>query len=1105
MNFEEYLKEKHPEHYKLLSEEAKKSGQNVTQWFRENLESIVHSQELSGKVSSYKKLFPELMTESETDELIFRFVEDCRSDKNLSEILAGIDSIKNMMAGAEEQKAFQMILAKLRENQLLREYSTEQMHYVLERLNLGVFERTGQPISHQNLAWLPALTPDMKMAAELTKRMMIKELQKARTPDSALQKVQDLELILSSTLSLNASSTVSNSSSNFSSNVPHDSADSGNTNSSVLMSGVFSEIHEIIDYWNDLRARARIIKPTFGQAVRAHYLTQGVKSALLNDATSAGKTFAVYTTQGLQEEILGRNTKVLLLAPEQAIKTAWTQEELDQYSDNMNLRKRKIVYLKDLKNWEQALEYDIIAVNYFELGIKKAEDLESNRFFRFLRDKAKDFDAVIIDEAHNLKTPRINRTDAFTIIRNLTREDCPYFLLTATPYASGLQDLGMMFHLIDPENYPAEKYDYNSQPNVIRDLKASGRWFSISRDEIGELFQLGPLSIRPLYVEMPEVNVQRYFEIWNEIVKGKKFLHKTHAMRLELLDAKISGTPSLIELVENSLSQGKAVAVYSYYRTKVMDRLMSLFSRHKPDYIDGTVAFDDRVKIGKKFQEGDCDLLFSTIKSAGEAIPLHTRTRPTHVIALDSFLTPWHREQVIGRFYRYGQTAPVEVDILLAQSSILESMMISRVQELKRQGIFFRPGWNPWTIDTSCYQNCEGLLEIIDDKVNRRGETLNDIELLMAELSRKPRQSHIPIPEKRPREFFMRSMFNQSMLYGAGCEVYSSSLGERVNPEHLDDNVSEIAKSNLMNIFIPGRIKNYEEILVDIKTLELQNDPNPGLVTTTQSLVDGYDPQYWKKHPEAWSTLPPMTSNLMISRIIKKLESEIGQIPVIVDAACGPACLSAALKRPIINLDINLSMLKKGKQYLEELVDQGQITGIGHMIRGNYQCLPFADSSINFFNLSYGLQFSCQDEKDNSRREVESTLLEINRVLSEEKGFAAFNLPASLTTPAEFITFKQAIEDYGFSLVIADKVKAYNTGNQRVFETYFILAELKNKKNLLSSRPITMWPTVRFRYSSTGGSVRKIFHPLSVLKDRQTADFYCKGRNIEGIIGDYLK
>src|SRR3989338_4440807 len=103
------------------------------------------------------------------------------------------------------------------------------------------------------------------------------------------------------------------------------------------MSDFSSRAESIVQFWEKNLLQGEI-RPTCHQARRIYRVIEdGLQRALFADVTGSGKTLVSVAIKGLLDRKLGRKTKALLIGPEQALQTAWTQEEWDRYSIGLDL------------------------------------------------------------------------------------------------------------------------------------------------------------------------------------------------------------------------------------------------------------------------------------------------------------------------------------------------------------------------------------------------------------------------------------------------------------------------------------------------------------------------------------------------------------------------------------------------------------------------------------------------------------------------------------------------------------------------------------------------------------------------------------------------
>ena len=121
------------------------------------------------------------------------------------------------------------------------------------------------------------------------------------------------------------------------------------------------------------------IRPRFYQGSRIYEMVEnGTNRVVCADTTSAGKTLTAVIIKALMDEkykeLKSRRAKALVIAPNQALDSAWTNYEINTYTDALQLSKQRSINITergDLGNLVDNIhKHDFILVNYDKFSIR---------------------------------------------------------------------------------------------------------------------------------------------------------------------------------------------------------------------------------------------------------------------------------------------------------------------------------------------------------------------------------------------------------------------------------------------------------------------------------------------------------------------------------------------------------------------------------------------------------------------------------------------------------------------------------------------------------------------------------------------------------------
>jgi len=773
-----------------------------------------------------------------------------------------------------------------------------------------------------------------------------------------------------------------------------------------IKSEIRTELVQGLSYWENLYSRTRPtgIRPLGSQAQRIYEVVRnGTKRVLLADSTSAGKTFTTVAIKALLDEKQKRENKVLLVAPGQALQTAWTSEEFNRYCRDMNFRPQAVRLVESESGLENILDdrnfgnVDFVGINYHKFGLRDSRSFEENPYFKKIRDNAHRFDAVVLDECQNFKNSQSNRSRAFKQIIDRTL-DKYLIMLSATPGQNGLEDLGGLLHFLDPSLYGFGGFDYRANSTAIKDMKLSGRWFNLDRNDLKELFDLADLVEHdPVFIDIGDAHGKRYLDIWadGDLPIGTKISELNKILLHGKIQALGQNNSSLLEKILAEASQDAGIGVFTYLKTDVQNRLFELFSRlygkNQVKIISGDTPLSARVKYCSAFSEGDLKVLLNT-HCVSEGISMSPGNREVVVLNAQPQINHGHARQVEGRFYRFGQKENVHILNLIAKNPFLFREMTRLVEsgELERKyGVRFSQNWSASTLDHDSYRIQRKKDEIDREKL-RKGITLSEIDRAIYEL----------------RDDSVKS---QQDAENAG--VFTSLPRGTKNKE---------------DPFIKGIRSAVKLVGIGIDKLREADEGHGPYVKPWKDLVYGHG------HGDILNGTPGDTAR-MLKQVKEGLEEKVGKLSEILDVGCGPGTVARVFEQDMISLDQSSEMLK----YAQEAKTPGTL------IQALLQKMPFRDNSFNLVTSSYCLFYNQQNSKADAR-EIEDGLIEINRVL-RNNGYVMATLPNQVTKEDDFAKMGEAFNRYGFKVLLNDyfegRIKTKRGSKKSLAGFYFILAK----------------------------------------------------------------
>jgi len=757
-----------------------------------------------------------------------------------------------------------------------------------------------------------------------------------------------------------------------------------------------NDLESKVNFWESLRDKGQLFRPMFHQASPIYEsINNGTKRILLAGTTGSGKTLPISMIISLLNK--KKPQKTLWIGPDQALRTALNRD-VNRYLTDFELPPLKIASITDPKQIQR--DADILAVNYCKLGYLP---LNNNRFVDYILKLAPSFGIIVLDECQNLKNPSAQRSENIERFINKTLDK--YFILaSATPCHNRLKDLGSIFHLLEPTNYPLEEYDYNRNPNTITDFIARGKWFNFTNEDLKAIYPGLPSVpteenglIKDLNIEIPDEYTCRYLELWaDRFADSGSKLMGLRKILLEGMLAKDDNDGWLRDLLSDLKKEGQA-AIFSYLKEGIVDKLVdkseSVFGKGKVGCVDGTIPFEQRVELADLFSQGKLGLNVYTTKTMGEGIPSLTHERPVGLIHFDPPFNQGDFLQCEGRFYRIGQTGEVSIYSTLGTSKKLEEAQKEIKAKLENEeDMKSRSNWTPGTIHQDINNLRKAKAKIYEKLMVGQKKVLSSVEERIMNASVNP---------------FSVSLDEDTLTCLASLIHVKSGDNKKLKVLDALNRLHGVGKKELQKA-INGR--------------------------------GGYARYYNEIVDHLYLIRSASYSAALVAETVREIEIKGENLESIVDFGCGPvANIARNLNRPIINMDASKKMLDGAKKVCEKYNIKCKY------VKAFMQDTPFSNTSIDTIIASNSLNFNRNTE---SEREVEDVLLESNRIL-KQKGYFIITFPKGRSvSEKEFEKLTKLTEKYGFNPIVSDVFKGIDKDGNVIFTgTNMLVAQkCENKK-----------------------------------------------------------
>jgi len=389
---------------------------------------------------------------------------------------------------------------------------------------------------------------------------------------------------------------------------------------------------------------------------------------ILADDMGLGKTYQVIAFLNYLFSIKKINGRVLIVAPTILIDT-W-DKEVKRFIKDQSKIKVKILRGKDLGYRSKQINAESKSYNYFEPSeILEIEDYPniiittyqtmSNYQFSFSKQNEFNFECIVYDEAHNIKNPNAQISQAARAISS----NIPFnILLSGTPVENELRDLWALFDVFDPAHFGSWKkfkkeFVSDSSENIDDKLQDKVGNYLLRRLKSEHLTDLPSKEEKISNIFFSIEDQDKYLDTLNADKPALERLHKLKSISL-LANSK---TEALIALLEQIKENGEKAIVFIISR-KAQDEVSFKIKKHfdiNVEIINGDTKSQNVNKKLESFksQDGFGVIVLSTL-AAGVGL---TIVEANHVIHYERWWNASKEDQASDRVYRIGQTKDVSI------------------------------------------------------------------------------------------------------------------------------------------------------------------------------------------------------------------------------------------------------------------------------------------------------------------------------------------------------------------------------------------------------------------------------------------------------------
>jgi SWI/SNF-related matrix-associated actin-dependent regulator 1 of chromatin subfamily A len=424
------------------------------------------------------------------------------------------------------------------------------------------------------------------------------------------------------------------------------------------------------------------------------------QTALLADEMGLGKS-----AQAIHAADLANAGRILILCPA-SLRQNW-ERELLRFSSRERLVQ---IIMNRSARWSK----DASIICSYDLAIEHPKD-------------AGEFDLLVLDEVHYLKSPKAKRTKAVFGTKGWVRKAKRVWAMSGTPAPNHAAELWILLYTFGMTKLGYGEFvdrfctTYDSGYGLVvtgtkrermSELKELLSRLMLRRRKEEVMKELPPITYQDLVVEPSEVDLEveasfiqyvfpadRRSDLWRKLEMEKALIHelvKSHGgfkdsvmKGLEALAQSVSTlrrytglqkVPEAAKLIASELESNAydKVVIFAIHRD-VIEGMRARLAAFGPVTLYGKTDADKKDRNVKKFQENEKTRVFiGNILAAGTGITL---TAAHQVVFVEQDWVPGNNAQAMMRCHRIGQTKPVTVRFFGLSNSLDERV----AQILKRK------------------------------------------------------------------------------------------------------------------------------------------------------------------------------------------------------------------------------------------------------------------------------------------------------------------------------------------------------------------------------------------------------------------------------------
>ncbi|MBD5796462.1 ATP-dependent helicase [Bacillus pseudomycoides] len=479
------------------------------------------------------------------------------------------------------------------------------------------------------------------------------------------------------------------------------------TDIEIELDGYYEELFQKLLHIGDI---PKVPIPSSLQATLRPYQEHGVEwllylrelgfGALLADDMGLGKSIQTITYLLYVKEKSLQTGPALIIAPTSVLGN-W-QKEFERFTPHLQVQLHYGSNRSKGDSFKDFLQSTDVVLTSYALAQLDEEELN-----------AQCWDAIILDEAQNIKNPQTKQSKA---VRNLQANH--KIALTGTPMENRLAELWSIFDFLnhgylgslgqfqrrfvtpiekDRDEAKIQQIQRFISPFLLRRTKQD-QTVALNLPDKQEQKEYCPLTGEQasLYEQLVQdtlqnieglTGIERRGFILMMLSKLKQICnHPALYLKEEApkdIVQRSMKTQTLMDLIENIKDQNESCLIFTQYigMGNMLQKILEEKFGQRVLFLNGSVPKIERDKMIEQFQNGTYDIFILSLKAGGTGLNL---TAANHVIHYDRWWNPAVENQATDRAYRIGQKRFVHVHKLITTGTLEEKIdeMLERKQSL---------------------------------------------------------------------------------------------------------------------------------------------------------------------------------------------------------------------------------------------------------------------------------------------------------------------------------------------------------------------------------------------------------------------------------------